>query len=294
MEALITKYWPIVLSIFAAVVWAVRVEAGTIGNRRENRRLQKQRDEDVHRQERQRDEDLEAASDQPPKDVSEDPANDPAGHKDDTGKHKMTSKTVRKIALEIVRREGGFVDDPDDPGGATKHGVTIHTMRRLGLDLDGDGDVDVGDVKALTLDQAVDIFLRHYFEKPGIARLSEPLQATVFDMQVNAGSNAVKHFAAASGGASATIVSVDGQIGPQTARITQAAFTKAPDHLVDAYGIARRNYYYALGDRRPASRKYARRRNGGKGGWITRAEEFISPKYHLTEAQHRARISTWV
>ena len=205
----------------------------------------------------------------------------------------MTSKTVRKIALEIVRREGGFVDDPDDPGGATKHGVTIHTMRRLGLDLDGDGDVDVGDVKALTLDQAVDIFLRHYFEKPGIARLSEPLQATVFDMQVNAGSNAVRilqRLLARIG----HDVSVDGQIGPQTARITQAAFTKAPDHLVDAYGIARRNYYYALGDRRPASRKYARRRNGGKGGWITRAEEFISPKYHLTEAQHRARISTWV
>ena len=63
MEALITKYWPIVLSIFAAVVWAVRVEAGTIGNRRENRRLQKQRDEDVHRQEQQRGEDLQAASD---------------------------------------------------------------------------------------------------------------------------------------------------------------------------------------------------------------------------------------
>ena len=63
MEALITKYWPIVLSIFAAVVWAVRVEAGTIGNRRENRRLQKQRDEDVHRQEQQRNEDLQAASD---------------------------------------------------------------------------------------------------------------------------------------------------------------------------------------------------------------------------------------
>ncbi len=205
----------------------------------------------------------------------------------------MTSKTVRKIALEIVAREGGFVDDPDDPGGATKHGVTIHTMRRLGLDLDGDGDVDVGDVKALTLDQAVDIFLRHYFEKPGIARLSEPLQATVFDMQVNAGSNAVRilqRLLARIG----HDVSVDGQIGPQTARTVSAAMAKAPDHLVDAYGIARRNYYYALGDRRPASRKYARRRNGGKGGWITRAEEFISPKYHLTEAQHRARISTWV
>ena len=50
---------------------------------------------------------------------------------------------------------------------------------------------------------------------------------------------------------------------------------------------------YALADARPASRKFARRRDGGKGGWITRAEEFISPRYHLTDAQHRARTAGW-
>ncbi|MEM9250572.1 MAG: peptidoglycan-binding protein, partial [Pseudomonadota bacterium] len=36
-----------------------------------------------------------------------------------------------------------------------------------------------------------------------------------------------------------------------------------------------------------------RRRDGGKGGWITRAEEFISERYHLTEAEHRARVAKW-
>jgi len=51
-------------------------------------------------------------------------------------------QTVRQIAEEIVAREGGYVNDPDDPGGATKYGVTIGTMRRLGLDLTGDGRVD--------------------------------------------------------------------------------------------------------------------------------------------------------
>lgn len=45
---------------------------------------------------------------------------------------------VRALAHEFVRREGGFVNDPKDPGGATNHGVTIHTMRRLGLDLNKD------------------------------------------------------------------------------------------------------------------------------------------------------------
>lgn len=85
----------------------------------------------------------------------------------------------------------------------------------------------------------------------------------------------------------------DGAIGPQTIRAAQMAYEAAPSHLADAYGIARRNYYYALGDSRPASRKFARRRDGGKGGWITRAEEFISPKYHLTAAQHAARVAKW-
>ena len=85
----------------------------------------------------------------------------------------------------------------------------------------------------------------------------------------------------------------DGQIGPQTIRAAALAQEAAPSHLADAYGIARRNYYYALADKRPASRKFARARDGGKGGWITRAEAFIAPRYHLTEAQHRARVAAW-
>ena len=88
-------------------------------------------------------------------------------------------------------------------------------------------------------------------------------------------------------------VAVDGVIGPLTIVAARRAMAAAPDHLVDAYGIARRNYYFRLADMRPASRKYARTRRGGKGGWITRAEEFISPKYHLTDAQFRERIASW-
>ena len=201
-------------------------------------------------------------------------------------------RLVREIASEIVTREGGFVDDPDDPGGATKFGVTIHTMRRLGLDLDGDGDVDVADVRRLTRDQAVDIFVEHYFGKPRIGLLPEALHATVFDMYVNSGSNAVRILQRLLRDMGLEI-RVDGIIGPQTAKACHAAMRMAPGHLCDAYGIARRDYYYRIADRRAASRKYARRRDGGKGGWITRAEAFISPRYHLSEAEHRARVSAW-
>lgn len=199
---------------------------------------------------------------------------------------------VRQIAEEIVGREGGFVNDPDDPGGATNHGVTIGTLRRLGIDVNRDTRIDVADVKALTRKQAVEIYLKHYFEGPGIAALPEPLQASVFDMYVNAGGNAVKilqRLLADMG----FPCDPDGAIGPQTIRAAQMAFEAAPSHLADAYGIARRNYYYALADKRPASRKFARSRDGGKGGWIVRAEEFMSAKYHLTAAQHAARVSAW-
>ena len=199
---------------------------------------------------------------------------------------------VEAIAREIVAREGGYVNDPDDPGGATKYGVTIGTMRKLGMDLDGNGRVEAADVKALTRDQAERIFIEHYFRRPRLHELPEALQASVFDMYVNAGANAVKILQ--------KLVSrmgfpaqADGSVGPKTIAAVQAAADAAPDHIADAYGIARRNYYYALADRRRASRKYARNRRGGKGGWITRAEEFISSGYHLTDAEHQRRVATW-
>ncbi|MBV2361160.1 peptidoglycan-binding protein [Thalassococcus sp. CAU 1522] len=196
------------------------------------------------------------------------------------------------MAEEIVAREGGYVNDPDDPGGATNHGVTIHTMRRLGLDLTGDGRVSEADVRRLSRAQAVDIYLHHYFERPGIAALPAVLHASVFDMYVNAGANAVKVLQRLLRQMGEP-VAVDGAIGPQTIGAAQRAFAKAPDHIADAYGIARRNYYFAIADSRPASRKYARTRAGGKGGWIRRAEEFIAPRYHLTDAQFRARVASW-
>ncbi len=200
--------------------------------------------------------------------------------------------SVRQIASEIVAREGGFVNDPNDPGGATNFGVTIHTMRGLGLDLDGDGDVDVADVRLMTADRATEIFIEHYYTRPGIDRLPEALQSSVFDMQVNAGAGAVRILQRLLRDMGFDIA-VDGTIGPQTIAAARAAYAQAPDHLVDAYGIARRNFYYRLADRRPASRRYATRRDGGKGGWILRAEEFISPRYHLTDAEHRARVAAW-
>lgn len=200
--------------------------------------------------------------------------------------------TVQSIADAILTREGGYVNDPSDPGGATNFGVTIHTMRRLGLDLTGDGRVDEADVRVLGRDQARRIFVDHYFTEPRLGWLPAPLQPSVFDMNVNAGRWAVRllqRLCTKMGFEAAD----DGFIGAQTRAQVAAAFAAAPDHLVDAYGIERRNYYYRLADRRPESRKYARRLDGGKGGWIRRAEEFIDPRFHFSAEQHSERVRAW-
>ena len=199
---------------------------------------------------------------------------------------------MEQIATEIVAREGGYVNDPDDPGGATNFGVTLATLQRLGIEKTGDGRIDARDVKALTRADAERIFVEHYFRKPRLAELPASVQASVFDMYVNAGANAVKilqklvtrmGFPA----------SADGVIGPRTIMAARQADAAAPGYFADGYGIARRNYYYALADDRPPSRKFARSQSGGKGGWITRAEEFISARYHLTLGEHRARVAKW-
>ena len=196
---------------------------------------------------------------------------------------------VRQIAEDIVAREGGYVNDPADPGGPTQHGVTLGTLRALARDVNADGVVDVADVRAQSAAQAVEIFLTRYFDRPGLCRLPDPLQAPVFDMYVNAGPMAIKllqRVLVAQGHK----VRCDGVLGPATLAALKACGAQA---LVNLYGVARREFYYQLADGRPASRKYAVRRDGGKGGWITRAEVFLPPALHFTQTQHQARTAAW-
>ncbi len=200
--------------------------------------------------------------------------------------------SVTELAAEIVAREGGYVNDPDDPGGATKYGITLATLRRLGLDMTSDGRIDVADVRALTRERAVALYVEYYFRRPRLADLPEAVQPQIFDMYVNAGANAVKILQRLLIDMGHDLTA-DGAVGPHTIATAHAAAAADPVLFADAYAIARRNYYYALADQRPQSRKFARTRAGGKGGWILRAESFLSPRFRLTDAAHRQRTASW-
>ena len=100
--------------------------------------------------------------------------------------------------MALVGNEGGYVNDPKDPGGETKFGISKRAYP----------DVDIAN---LTLEQAQAIYLRDYWNRARCDDLPPAIAYLVFDCAVNSGiGQSIRFLQRAIG------VADDGLIGPMT------------------------------------------------------------------------------
>ena len=165
------------------------------------------------------------------------------------------------IVLPIILKfEGGYVDDPTDPGGETNKGITMKTFQQcshslLGIDPTSDN------LKALTDAQAGIIYKAHYWTSiQGDAIPLQELANIVCDFYVNSGTHATTLLQRVLNSMGAKLT-VDGSIG---AASMQALGSLPNDQIYRAYKQGRIDYYTQLGEKYP---QFLR-------GWLNRVHSF--------------------
>lgn len=133
----------------------------------------------------------------------------------------------------ILESEGGFVDDPADPGGATNLGITLNTLSGW-----RGTPQTIADVEALTKADVAPIYKAEYWGISGCPDWPGGVDLMVFDMAVNSGvARAVRTLQTAVG------VVADGIIGPRT----KAAVSMAnPADVINEIAALRVSFYKSL------------------------------------------------
>jgi lysozyme family protein len=165
----------------------------------------------------------------------------------------------------LLRFEGGFVNDPDDPGGATNKGITLKTFSGCARNLLGI-DPTLGNLKALTNEQAGKIYKALYWDKVrGDDITLQELANIVVDFYVNAGVHATKLLQNVMNAAGANpSVAADGVIGAGTMQALQGLHQ--PD-VYRRYKQGRKDYYQDLAANHPSLAKFL-------NGWLNRVNAF--------------------
>jgi lysozyme family protein len=78
---------------------------------------------------------------------------------------------------ELIKNEGGYSNDPNDPGGETNYGITIATARKYGY---------MGEMKDLSLPMAEQIYKGEYWLS-AFDQLDPKIAFEIFDAAVNSG-----------------------------------------------------------------------------------------------------------
>ena len=88
---------------------------------------------------------------------------------------------VTQLIDDVIGREGGYSNHPADRGGATRWGITEAVARAHGYR---------GDMRSFPRDEAVRLYKRIYWERPGFARIGDlapSIASELFDTGVNMG-----------------------------------------------------------------------------------------------------------
>ncbi len=151
----------------------------------------------------------------------------------------------------ILSEEGGYSNNPNDPGGATNKGITQNTYN-LYLKRRGGGPRDV---RLITPLEVINIYRINYWKDGHCEELPPAIRLMHFDFAVNAGiTQAAKTLQRCVGSER------DGLIGPKT---IAAAFSHDAEELIIRYANARIEFYRGLAERREKSKPFLK-------GWLRR------------------------
>lgn len=165
----------------------------------------------------------------------------------------------------LLGKEGGYTNDPRDPGGETNWGVTIAVARAFGY---------LGAMQSMTRDQAVEVYRRRYW-KPllldDVAAMSPKIADELFDQAVNQGVETAGRALQRAlnvlnkGGTFYPDVTVDGRVGPMTiAALKEYARRRGNDGetvLLRALNALQATRYIEIAENRTTSEDYV-------FGWI--------------------------
>lgn len=138
------------------------------------------------------------------------------------------------ILTFTLKEEGGFSDDSRDPGGATMHGITLNTFRRMMNSYR----LTIADLKAITPEQETDIYRAGFWSAMHGDDLPSGIDLMVFDFGVNSGPETSIQILQ-----NLLHVHVDGDCGPVT---LAAAHKVRADDFIQQMKIEQMRYYMRL------------------------------------------------